>query len=150
MYLQISCSILVYYEGDGPNVTLKIGDFGFACSCTENSENRSFTGTLEYSAPELLDSSKTRAITQSNMYTLASDIWSLGVLLYILLSGSQPFFIETQTDLLKIQQGAYEPMSGVCWEGISSEAIDLVQQILTVDVEKRPTASDILQHPWFS
>lgn len=98
-------------------------------------------GTPGYVAPEVL--------TYSG-YGPEVDMWSLGVLLYVLLCGFPPFYDENDAALFQqIQSGQFEFISPY-WDDISKEAKDLITRLLCVDVKKRLTAEQALKHPWFS
>lgn len=95
-------------------------------------------GTAYYMAPELL----------RGRYYKSCDLWSVGVILYILLSGVVPFDGETDHDVHRsILRGQYEfhPQQ---WEGVSEEAQDLVAGLLERDPKRRYTAKEALGHPW--
>lgn len=98
--------------------------------------------TANFVAPEVL---------KRQGYDLACDIWSLGVLLYIMLDGKTPF-ASSQNDspemiLARIGSGQVDLESGK-WKFISSEVKDLIKQMLHIIPQKRPTASQIFRHPW--
>jgi len=99
---------------------------------------RTACGTPCYVAPEILKGGK---------YDNACDLWSLGVILYILLSGSRPFYHENTNMLYKlIRAGDYDfpPF----WKERSDSAQELVRGLLTVDPTKRMTIKEVLAHPW--
>lgn len=97
-------------------------------------------GTPGYVAPEVLSYTG---------YGPEVDLWSLGVLLYVLLCGFPPFYDENEAALFaQIQSGKFEFISPY-WDDISKEAKDLISKLLTVDVKKRYTADQALKHPWF-
>lgn len=72
-------------------------------------------------------------------------MWSLGVLLFVVLSGSLPF----NSELLSQQiRGAEISFQSSVWKGISAEAKDLITKLVVVDPAKRLTIDEALQHPW--
>lgn len=78
------------------------------------------------------------------------DIWSIGVILYIMLCGYPPFRGESDQEiLLRVKKGKYE-FDGEEWDNISADAKDIVTKCLILDASKRISAEDILNHPWFS
>ena len=126
------------YVDEKANAVIKLSDFGVSKIITNNRMS-SKVGTPSYFAPEVL---------QGNGYTLAVDYWSLGVILYILLSGSAPFYEESQELLYeKILQGTFE-FPPEDWCEVSAEAMDFIRNLLEVDPSKRLSASNILAHPW--
>jgi calcium/calmodulin-dependent protein kinase I len=127
---------------------VKIADFGFAKHISE--KLNTVCGTPDYIAPEvcgLLDLKKIPK-EQRPCYNEKCDIWSAGVIIYILLGGYPPFFDESRKKLFqKIKSGIFE-FHPQYWENISAEAKDLISQMLTVDPTKRPSAAELLNHPW--
>eukprot|EP01084_Bolivina_argentea_P294127 506007_1 len=97
-------------------------------------------GTPDYVAPEVLK--------QSVQSTYKCDLWSLGVILYIMLVGYKPFIADSLHQVYKlIVKGKYN-FNHKKWENISKEAKHLVQCLLEIDPEKRYSAKDIQHHPW--
>jgi len=140
--------------------TLKIIDFGFAQNSHEkNLKKNTSVGTLGYKAPEIM---------KSQPFSTKADMWSIGVITYILLCGFPPFFsceeykdvgmlmnaplwifFNEQTDELvsAIKNGDYS-FPEVFWEKISPEAKDFVSVLLKVNTEERASAAEALEHPW--
>jgi calcium/calmodulin-dependent protein kinase I len=118
---------------------IKIADFGFA-----RVVDRGLTtacGTPGYVAPEIIN---------GKPYGLTVDVWSLGVIIYILLCGYPPFYNQNQNQLFKqIREGRFV-FDSPYWDPISEQAKDLIKLALTVDVHKRPNIQTIIQHPWLT
>jgi len=131
-------NLLISSESGGLQV--KIADFGLSKDFSDSNAMTTCCGSPSYVAPEVL---------QQGMYNNSCDIWSIGVILYVLLSGFLPFFGETQEELFdKILTGSYSFANKV-WDEISPTAKDLVTKMLTLNEEDRPTAKQCLEHPWF-
>lgn len=121
---------------------LKVTDFGLAHLCKLEPKlhiMHTCCGTPHYVAPEVLS---------SNQYSTEVDFWSIGVILYIMLSGFQPFNSHSIHEMYgMIIRGQYKFPSPQ-WDGISAEAIDLVKRLMTCDPKKRYTAEQVQQHAW--
>lgn len=132
------------YADMSANSDIKITDFGLAKIRSEHGHTPGMTtscGTPGYVAPEVLD---------NQPYGSAVDLWSLGVILYILLCGFPPFYDENTQQLYKqIRKGDYD-FPDPYWSDISKSAKDLVSKLLTVDPNKRYTAKQVIAHPWVS
>jgi len=127
------------YESEQTEM-IKITDFGLA-KFAKNVKMETACGTPGYVAPEVL---------KGDAYGPPVDLWSLGVILFILLCGFPPFFHDCTTALYRqIRKGQYE-FSDPYWTDISAEAKDLVSKLLTVDPKLRYTPQQVLDHPWIS
>jgi serine/threonine-protein kinase Chk2 len=129
------------------NLSIKLADFGLAKIIGEESFTTTLCGTPSYVAPEILEDTKHRR------YTKAVDIWSLGVVLYICLCGFPPFSDELYskenpyTLTQQIRMGRFDYPSPY-WDSVGDPALDLIDRMLTVDVGKRYTIDECLEHPW--
>uniref|UniRef100_A0A8D0T5Q5 protein kinase C n=1 Tax=Sus scrofa TaxID=9823 RepID=A0A8D0T5Q5_PIG len=120
-----------------PFPQVKLCDFGFARIIGEKSFRRSVVGTPAYLAPEVL---------RNKGYNRSLDMWSVGVIVYVSLSGTFPFN-EDEDIHDQIQNAAfmYPPNP---WKEISHEAIDLINNLLQVKMRKRYSVDKTLSHPW--
>uniref|UniRef100_A0A8C2D782 Serine/threonine-protein kinase n=1 Tax=Cyprinus carpio TaxID=7962 RepID=A0A8C2D782_CYPCA len=120
-----------------PFPQVKLCDFGFARIIGEKSFRRSVVGTPAYLAPEVL---------RSKGYNRSLDMWSVGVIIYVSLSGTFPFN-EDEDINDQIQNAAfmYPPAP---WKDISAEATDLINNLLQVKMRKRYSVDKTLSHPW--
>ncbi|XP_030053924.1 serine/threonine-protein kinase D3 isoform X1 [Microcaecilia unicolor] len=120
-----------------PFPQVKLCDFGFARIIGEKSFRRSVVGTPAYLAPEVL---------RSKGYNRSLDMWSVGVIIYVSLSGTFPFN-EDEDINDQIQNAAFMYPSSP-WKEISGEAIDLINNLLQVKMRKRFSVDKSLSHPW--
>ncbi|XP_046840498.1 serine/threonine-protein kinase Chk2-like isoform X2 [Xenia sp. Carnegie-2017] len=121
---------------------VKITDFGLSKFVGEQSLMQTLCGTPSYLAPEVLSSNGVLS------YKKDCDCWSLGVILYVCLSGGAPFTNTPENPLTKqIISGAYS-FSNHCWRNVSGEAKDLIKKLMTVDPNQRITVAQALEHPW--
>ncbi|XP_022095605.1 serine/threonine-protein kinase D3-like isoform X2 [Acanthaster planci] len=128
-------NVLLSSEGDFPQV--KLCDFGFARIIGEKSFRRSVVGTPAYLAPEVL---------RSKGYNRSLDMWSVGVIIYVSLSGTFPFNEDEEiTDQIHNAAFMFPPNP---WNEISTDAINLIGNLLQVKLRKRYTADKSLAHPW--
>lgn len=120
---------------------IKIADFGFAKRTTSQTCLLTQCGTPGYVAPEILEGVP---------YGTKADMWSLGVITYILLGGYPPFIESNQKELFrKIRQGRYE-FHVEYWGQVSSSAKDLISSLLTVDPQRRLTAQEAINGSWIT
>lgn len=118
---------------------IKLADFGFAARVHRPKSLTKQCGTPFFVAPEIL----TR-----KPYDQQSDMWSVGCIVFLLLSGNLPFLGRSQKELFrKIVSGKYE-FKPDDWEFVSDDAKDLVKKLLVLDPDKRITAKAALLHPW--
>ncbi|KAI4316988.1 hypothetical protein L6164_024905 [Bauhinia variegata] len=117
---------------------LKATDFGLSVFIEEGKVYRDIVGSAYYVAPEVLNRNYGKEI----------DVWSAGVILYILLSGVPPFWAENEKGIFEaVRKGDYDLQSSP-WPSISAAAKDLIRKMLTYDPKKRITAAEALEHPW--
>ena len=117
---------------------IKIIDFG-TCEILKKSKLTEQIGTSFYIAPEVL----------RNGYNEKCDLWSCGIILYILLCGSPPFFGKNEKEIFaKILNGNFSFKHGI-WSKISNEAKNLVKKLLEIKPDKRISAKKALEDVWF-
>jgi len=119
-----------------------IADFGLSKEFDGGEALETSCGTPDYVAPEV--------ITAQGTYNQSVDMWSVGVITYVLLCGFSPFLSSTQTGLfekiIKVEYDFPDPE----WTNISGEAKDFIQHLLRADPGDRYTADQCLQHRWLS
>ena len=119
---------------------IKIIDFGTAKIKQNNKSENKVLGSCYYIAPEVLN----------KKYNEKCDIWSCGVILYILLCGNVPFNGRDEREITqKIKLGKYD-LNKKPFDNISEEGKDLIKQCLEMNVNKRISAKKALEHPWFN
>uniref|UniRef100_A0A8C6SKZ2 non-specific serine/threonine protein kinase n=1 Tax=Neogobius melanostomus TaxID=47308 RepID=A0A8C6SKZ2_9GOBI len=138
-------SNILYMDESGNAESIRICDFGFAKQLrAENGLLMTPCYTANFVAPEVL---------KKQGYDAACDIWSLGVLLYTMLTGFTPFANgpeDTPEEILaRIGSGKFS-LSGGYWNSVSAEAKDLVSKMLHVDPHQRLTAEQVLRHHWIT
>ncbi|XP_006638269.2 serine/threonine kinase 17a like [Lepisosteus oculatus] len=120
---------------------IRIVDFGLSRRMDNVKEVREILGTPEYVAPEILN---------YEPISTATDMWSIGVLAYVMLTGESPFLGEDkQETFLNISQVNVDYSQDV-FEGVSNPAVDFIKTLLIKNPRKRATAEECLQHPWLS
>ncbi|KAK9678577.1 hypothetical protein RND81_11G220500 [Saponaria officinalis] len=127
--------LFVSKDEDSP---LKAIDFGLSDFVKPDEKLNDIVGSAYYVAPEVLHRS----------YTTEADVWSVGVIAYILLCGSRPFWARTESGIFRAVLKADPSFTEPPWPSLSSEAKDFVKRMLNKDPRKRVTAAQALCHPW--
>ena len=128
------------YASPADDANLKVADFGLARMLTAGDMMKTACGTPGDVAPEIL---KNKGYDSG-----AVDMWSAGVILYILLCGFPPFYEEELPALFDQILHARYDFPSPWWDNISADGKDLVKKLLELDVKKRLTAAQVLAHPW--
>jgi len=134
----------IMFERRGDAASVKLIDFGFARKAAMTVDGqagtmRTWCGSLEYTAPEILVESP---------YTQSCDMWSLGVVLYAMVSGELPFGNAQDPGICaRIVAGRFD-FSTSAWDNIGPSCRSLVSGLLAVDAEERLTVDQVLEHPW--
>lgn len=138
--LKLENIMLISQDND---VDIKITDFGLAKT---SGKLKTFCGTPNYYSPEVLQ--RRHTIRGEGSYSVAADMWSCGVIMYVLLSGEMPW---RGHDIDRcIRDAKYTPMIGKKWIAISAEAKALIKALLEPNPEARLTVDQAIAHPWFS
>jgi len=101
---------------------------------------KSSVGSLTYAAPEVLEA-------EDEMYTSACDLWSLGVLAYVMLCGMPPFAGSYMEQVRRMRKEEYD-LSKSVWPSVSDDAKDLIRGLLKCEPQERLPLHRILVHPW--
>ncbi|KAL5778273.1 hypothetical protein ACOSP7_011199 [Xanthoceras sorbifolium] len=127
--------LLVSKDVDAP---IKATDFGLSVFIEPGKVYKDIVGSAYYVAPEVL----------RRNYGKEIDVWSAGVILYILLSGVPPFWAETEKGIFEAVLEGNLDLQSSPWSSISGSAKDLIRKMLTRDPMRRITAAAALEHPW--
>lgn len=130
---------IVYTTRKGTNI--KIIELGQARRLTPGEQIKIQYTTAEYAAPE---------IHQNEMVSSVTDMWSVGVLVYVLLSGLNPFTAETNQQMIDCISNAEYNFEDGCFKEASVEALDFIDRLLTKDRKHRLSAAQCLEHPWLT
>jgi calcium-dependent protein kinase len=131
------------FEDSSPGAELKLIDFGISNKVFgrgDQSEQKTVVGTPDYIAPEAM----------YGAHGLACDMWSVGVIMYAMLSGELPFTGDTASETVGRAMSGSFSVTSKAWERVSPAAIDLLRKLLVVDPKGRMSAGAALRHHWFS
>ncbi|XP_041283625.1 death-associated protein kinase 2 isoform X3 [Onychostruthus taczanowskii] len=120
---------------------IKLIDFGLAHKIEDGVEFKNIFGTPEFVAPEIVN---------YEPLGLAADMWSIGVITYILLSGASPFLGETKQETLANITAVNYDFDEEFFSNTSDLAKDFIQKLLVKDTRKRLTIQEALSHPWIT
>ncbi|KAL9439518.1 hypothetical protein AB3S75_025055 [Citrus x aurantiifolia] len=126
------------FSSSAEDSPLKATDFGLSVFFKPGDVFKDLVGSAYYVAPEVL----------RRNYGAEADIWSAGVILYILLSGVPPFWGETEQSIFDAILRGHIDFSSDPWPNISSSAKDIVKKMLHADPKERLSAAEVLNHPW--
>ena len=118
---------------------VKLVDFGTSREFLPGGRMKGCHGTPYFIAPEVL----------AGDYSEKCDIWSAGVVLHVLLTGVPPFSGKTEDEVLAAVRAANVNYDAPIFKGVSRTALDLLRNMLSSKEEKRPSAAEVLKHPWF-
>mmetsp|Transcript_28666 Transcript_28666/g.25373 ORF Transcript_28666/g.25373 Transcript_28666/m.25373 type:complete len:155 (+) Transcript_28666:267-731(+) len=117
----------------------KLVDFGLSKIVGPNETCNDPFGTLSYVAPEVL---------LQKPYNKSVDLWSLGVIIYLLLSGTLPFDDDDDREIARQTIHDKPDFTYKSWRKIDNSTIDLTKSLLSKDKNDRIKLEDVLQHPW--
>lgn len=120
---------------------IKLIDFGLAHKIEDGVEFKNIFGTPEFVAPEIVN---------YEPLGLAADMWSIGVITYILLSGASPFLGETKQETLANITAVNYEFDEEFFSNTSDLAKDFIRKLLVKDTRKRLTIQEALSHPWIT
>uniref|UniRef100_A0A0E0QBD1 Protein kinase domain-containing protein n=1 Tax=Oryza rufipogon TaxID=4529 RepID=A0A0E0QBD1_ORYRU len=120
------------------NSQLKAIDFGLSDFVKPDERLNDIVGSAYYVAPEVLH----------RCYSTEADVWSIGVIAYILLCGSRPFWARTESGIFRSVLKADPSYNEAPWPSLTLEAMDFVKRLLCKDPRRRMTAAQALSHPW--
>lgn len=146
----------ILLTSDAVSAEVKLADFGISRQLPSAEECNTFCGTLDYIAPEVLamrmrqESKEFEEIRDVVGYGKAADMWSLGVVLYIMLSKVPPFDCSIRAELPAQVLSAAWGFDVDAWKCVSAEAKHLVSGLLKRQPEDRLTISQALEHPWLT
>mmetsp|Transcript_15505 Transcript_15505/g.32738 ORF Transcript_15505/g.32738 Transcript_15505/m.32738 type:complete len:504 (-) Transcript_15505:72-1583(-) len=119
---------------------LKLIDFGLSAAFAPNQVFHTKAGTPYYVAPQVL----------SGTYDQASDLWSCGVIMYVLLCGYPPFFGDSDADVLNLVRKGSFSFNPSDWKSVSEDAKNLIRSLLKMNPSDRFTAQQALEHVWIT
>ncbi|KAF1379755.1 hypothetical protein PFLUV_G00179330 [Perca fluviatilis] len=126
---------------DTHGTSIKIIDFGLASRLDENAPLKVMHGTPEFVAPEVIN---------YEPVFLTTDMWSIGVICYILLSGESPFQGNSDAETLTLVTAAQWEFDEESFDEITDEAKNFISSLLNKDARRRMTCEEALAHPWMT
>jgi calcium-dependent protein kinase len=132
-------NILICGRNEASFPRIKIGDFGTSKIFQKGVFSKRMVGSSYYIAPEVLQ----------KQYNEKCDLWSCGVILYIMLAGKPPFSGKNDGEVIRnVMRGVYS-INGIEFDNVSENAIDLIQNLLVLTPDLRLSAQEALNHQWF-
>jgi len=136
-------------SSDKPGASIKLVDFGCSKELTPKKPLLyDFIGSPGYIAPETYKVMEWKVGIPG--YGLPVDMFSVGVIIYIILSGTHPFPLNDDTRLQTCVERGEWNFNGSCWQYVSDMAKDLIEKLMEVDPTKRLTVEQALAHPWLA
>eukprot|EP00747_Dinoflagellata_sp_TGD_P222034 gnl/TRDRNA2_/TRDRNA2_93787_c2_seq3.p1 gnl/TRDRNA2_/TRDRNA2_93787_c2~~gnl/TRDRNA2_/TRDRNA2_93787_c2_seq3.p1 ORF type:complete len:661 (-),score=144.14 gnl/TRDRNA2_/TRDRNA2_93787_c2_seq3:91-1896(-) len=135
-------NVLVAQPGPISSTSLRLTDFGVSTTYSEGEMLTAQAGTLHYMAPQVLADSP-------RQYDQSCDMWSCGVMMYVVLSGYLPFRAKSEPEVRRRVAAGDFDFDLDCWDNISEEARDLIRMLLKVDPKTRYSAEKAQRAVWF-
>lgn len=130
----------VMFSSKDPNASIKVIDFGLSKKYLDPSINiTDYVGTVYTMAPEVINRVP---------YSYKADMFSVGVISYMLLSGCKPFWAKTRKEIAEKVKNCDYSLSNRYWHSISEEAKDFVSKLIEKDPDRRLSAKDAKDHLW--
>ena len=126
---------------DVDNLEIKVTDFGFATFFDSEKKLDEVLGSPIYMPPE---------IVKKQLYDSKVDVWSAGVVVFILLSGTPPFVSESKEEVFRQIKDKVHTYEGAEWSKVSSHAKNFLKLCLDKNPRTRPSAEQLLNHPWLA
>lgn len=126
---------------DATDLTLMVTDYAIAKIFEPEAGLSQFLHSPIYMAPETFGSVHFEA---------ASDIWAAGVIMHLLITGEPPFKAKSEAKLIRRIQRRAVPLTHPNWTYLTKPAREILAKMLTKEPAKRPSASNLLKHPWFN
>ncbi len=127
------------YTDRSPQAEIKVADFGLSKFVQAGELLHTACGTPGYVAPEVL---------MLQGYGKSVDLWSIGVIIYILLCGFPPFYADSDSEMFELIKEAEYSFPSPYWDKISDSAKDIVRKLLNKNPDKRLTSDQALAHTW--
>ena len=126
---------------DDDNGDIRLLDFGLSKISAPNEKCSEPYGTLTYCAPEII---------LDEPYNREVDMWSLGVIAYLMICGKLPFIADNENKIArKIAYEEPDYQKNPCWKNVSNNCKDFIKKLLEKDAKKRMVIEDAVKHPWF-
>ena len=131
----------VLMTSDDDNGDIRLLDFGLSKISAPNEKCSEPYGTLTYCAPEII---------LDEPYNREVDMWSLGVIAYLMICGKLPFIADNENKIArKIAYEEPDYQKNPCWKNVSNNCKDFIKKLLEKDAKKRMVIEDAVKHPWF-
>ena len=130
----------ILFVNDSPKAEVKLIDFGLSKIYGDNTQLTEGVGTIYTMAPEVLKGN----------YSDKADVWSIGVIAYMLLSSQMPFFGRKRRQIVEQVLNCQFDFRGRRWKRISDQAKSFVEDLLVLDPEERGDAQSLLGHTWLN